>query len=101
MLFRYRPARRTGGLTAAALVAAGACLLAAAPVMSQAATSRAGSQHAHRANRHAQLSTSITIDGARRGSTFQGIGAVSGGGGNSRLLIDYPAKQQQQILDYL
>jgi hypothetical protein len=101
MLFRYRPARRTRGLTAAALVAAGACLLAAAPVMSQAATSRAGSQHAHRASRHAQLSTSITIDGARRGSTFQGIGAVSGGGGNSRLLIDYPAKQQQQILDYL
>ena len=35
------------------------------------------------------------------GRTFGGIGAISGGGGNSRLLTDYPAAQQQQILDYL
>jgi O-glycosyl hydrolase len=29
------------------------------------------------------------------------VGAISGGGGNSRLLIDYPEPQRSQILDYL
>src|SRR3954451_2860619 len=45
--------------------------------------------------------TSITLDGASGGRTFDGVGAVSGGGGNSRLLIDYPEPQRGQILDYL
>src|ERR1035437_6361424 len=45
--------------------------------------------------------TGITVNGAGTGRTFDGIGAISGGGGNSRLLSDYPAAQQQQILDYL
>jgi hypothetical protein len=45
--------------------------------------------------------TSITVNGTQGGRTFDGIGAISGGGGNSRLLSDYPAAQQQQILDYL
>ncbi|WP_240799229.1 RICIN domain-containing protein [Streptomyces sp. A0958] len=45
--------------------------------------------------------TSITVDGAQSGRTFDGIGAISGGGGNSRLLTDYPAAQQAQILDYM
>jgi hypothetical protein len=43
----------------------------------------------------------ITMDGARPGPLFQGIGAISGGGGNSRLLIDYPEPERSQILDYL
>jgi Glycosyl hydrolase family 59 len=43
----------------------------------------------------------ITINGARVGPAFQGVGAISGGGGNSRLIVDYPPKQQRQILDYL
>ena len=43
----------------------------------------------------------ILIDGARPGPVFQGIGAISGGGGNSRLLIDYPPRERGQILDYL
>ena len=43
----------------------------------------------------------IVIDGARRGPVFQGIGAISGGGGNSRLLIDYPPRERGQILDNL
>jgi hypothetical protein len=34
----------------------------------------------------------IVIDGARPGPVFQGIGAISGGGGNSRLLMDYPVR---------
>ena len=45
--------------------------------------------------------TAITVDGGQSGRTFDGIGAISGGGGNSRLLTDYPATQQGQILDYL
>lgn len=43
----------------------------------------------------------ITVDGGRPGPAFQGIGAISGGGGNSRLLIDYPAPQRAHILDFL
>ena len=51
--------------------------------------------------RPAAAATSITIDGTRSGLVFDGVGAVSGGGGNSRLLIDYPEPQRGQILDYL
>lgn len=47
------------------------------------------------------VTTSIAVNGAGTGRTFDGIGAISGGGGNSRLLFDYPATQQSQILDYL
>ena len=45
--------------------------------------------------------TTVIIDGAHPGPEFQGIGAISGGGGNSRLLIDYPPGERRQILDYL
>lgn len=45
--------------------------------------------------------TTVTINGTRPGPAFQGIGAISGGGGNSRLLIDYPRRDRAQILDYL
>jgi hypothetical protein len=43
----------------------------------------------------------VIISGARLGPVFQGIGAISGGGGNSRLLIDYPPRERAQVLDYL
>lgn len=49
----------------------------------------------------AAVSTSIALDGSSGGRTFDGIGAISGGGGNSRLLIDYPEPYRSQILDYL
>ena len=49
----------------------------------------------------AATSTTIAVNGGSSGRTFDGIGAISGGGGNTRLLTDYPAAQQQQILDYL
>ena len=49
----------------------------------------------------AHAATSITLDGASGGRTFDGVGAISGGGGNSRLLIDYPEPERGQILDYL
>jgi hypothetical protein len=50
---------------------------------------------------HAAATTTIAVNGTSGGRTFDGVGAISGGGGNSRLLTDYPAAQQQQILDYL
>ncbi len=43
---------------------------------------------------------SIIIDAARPGRVFEGIGAVSAGA-SSRLLIDYPARQRREVLDYL
>lgn len=49
----------------------------------------------------ASVTTQIKVNGADVGRTFDGVGAISGGGGNSRLLIDYPEKQRNQILDYL
>ena len=49
----------------------------------------------------ASAATTISVNGTSSGRTFGGIGAISGGGGNTRLLTDYPAAQQQQILNYL
>jgi hypothetical protein len=49
----------------------------------------------------AGAATAITVNGTSAGRAFGGIGAISGGGGNSRLLTDYPPAEQQQILDYL
>ncbi|WP_346166513.1 ricin-type beta-trefoil lectin domain protein [Streptomyces javensis] len=43
----------------------------------------------------------MTIDGTQPGRTFDGAGAISGGGGNSRLLADYPEPQRSELLDYL
>jgi hypothetical protein len=43
----------------------------------------------------------LTPRAADPGRTFQGLGAVSGGGNTSRLLRDYPATQRRQLLDYL
>jgi len=74
--------RRPAQLAAAVLLVS-ACALAAVPLQSAAAA------------------TTITVSGTSGGRTFDGIGAISGGGGNTRLLTDYPAAQQQQILDYL
>jgi O-glycosyl hydrolase len=49
----------------------------------------------------AATSTTITVSGTGGGRAYDGVGAISGGGGNSRLLIDYPEPQRSQILDYL
>src|ERR687884_2303956 len=45
--------------------------------------------------------TNIPVNGAATGRQFDGVGAISGGGGNSRYLIDYPDQQRNDILDYL
>jgi hypothetical protein len=72
---------RRSALAVAALVAAGTTVVVVATAASAA--------------------DSVTINGAGTGRTFDGIGAISGGGGNSRLLIDYPEPYRSQILDYL
>ncbi|OKI12909.1 galactosylceramidase [Streptomyces sp. CB03911] len=46
-------------------------------------------------------STAVTVDGASAGRVFDGVGAISGGGGNTRLLFDYPEPQRSQVLDHL
>ncbi|XP_069494036.1 galactocerebrosidase isoform X1 [Ambystoma mexicanum] len=52
-----------------------------------------------------QLSLGVSVyvldDRGGLGREFDGIGAVSGGGATSRLLINYPEPYRTQILDYL
>src|ERR1017187_8711284 len=45
--------------------------------------------------------TSITIHGSGGDQVYSGVGAILGGGGNARYLMDYPTAQRNQILDYL
>jgi hypothetical protein len=45
--------------------------------------------------------TTVNIDGTGVGRTFEGEGVLSGGGGNTKLLKDYPEPYRSQILDYL
>jgi galactosylceramidase len=45
--------------------------------------------------------TAYQVEIAATGGIFDGIGAISGGGGETVLLPAYPAKQQSEILDYL
>ena len=80
---RISPARLRHALALATVTLLGLAWLVAVPVSPAAAA------------------TTITVNGTSAGRTFGGIGAISGGGGNTRLLTDYPAAQQQQILDYL
>lgn len=47
------------------------------------------------------LLSEYVFDAAAIGAKFDGIGAISGGGGETVLLPAYPAVQQQQVLDYL
>jgi len=89
---------------AARVVAAVTAALAAASGPTVAATSAAGLRTAPPSSAAATAQPNravVTINGARPGPVFQGIGAISGGGGNSRLLIDYPPRYRAQILDYL
>ncbi len=45
--------------------------------------------------------TAVTVNGAGGDRLYQGVGAVLGGGGNARYLMDYPEPERGQILDYL
>jgi Glycosyl hydrolase family 59 len=84
-----------GIVTAVALAGCGATI--AAPSPSKAVP--ASLTRAQTTNQTA--SQTMVVNGSRPGPVFDGIGALSGGGGNSRLLIDYPAPERAQILDYM
>ena len=43
----------------------------------------------------------LALDFSRPGVHFDGVGSLSGGGGDSRLLVDYPKALQSDILDAL
>lgn len=45
--------------------------------------------------------TRIAIPSRGGDRVYDGVGAVLGGGGNARYLLDYPRRQRNQILDYL
>ena len=45
--------------------------------------------------------TAITIDPTDLGPISEGVGGASGGGGGTRLLVDYPLKQREELLDVL
>lgn len=60
-----------------------------------------GALHVVTATSAGAVTTTAEVNGAVVGRTFDGVGAISGGGGNSRLLTDYPEPQRSQILDYL
>src|SRR4051794_4257406 len=49
----------------------------------------------------AEAATSVTISGTATGRIFDGVGAVSGGGGNAKLLYDYAEPQRSKTLAYL
>jgi O-glycosyl hydrolase len=83
-----------GGRRARAAAVLATILAATVSVSPVVATAKA-------AGSHPRPVTSITINGARRGPVFGGVGAISGAGSNARLLIDYPPTQQTQILNYL
>jgi hypothetical protein len=72
-----------------------------APALGLAAAALAVAQLSATAPAHAATTTTVAVNGASAGRTFDGIGAISGGGGNSRLLIDYPPAERTAILDYL
>ena len=49
----------------------------------------------------ARAATTLTVDAATTGPVFDGVGGNSGGGGGTRLLVDYPPAQRSDILDLM
>ena len=45
--------------------------------------------------------SSYAVDALAADPRFDGVGAISGGGGQTVLLPAYPAKQRAEVLDYL
>ena len=43
----------------------------------------------------------LLVNRSAAADTFYGIGAISGGGATTRLLVDYPPKQRDEVLDIL
>ncbi|MEV0889976.1 hypothetical protein [Promicromonospora sp. NPDC050262] len=86
-----RRGSRRRGLTASVL--AGALLAAGALAGSVSAAAEVAPADT--------AAATIVVDGASGGRTYDGVGAISGGGATSRLLLDYPREERAEILDYL
>jgi hypothetical protein len=78
-----------GVMAGAALLASGVAWLTS-PLAAAAAPGQA-----------ALPATRIAVATGKGSRVYDGVGAVLGGGGNARYLLDYPARQRDQILDYL
>ena len=76
-------------------------ILVALAVFEGVAGQRISATGAERISSVASVTQAITVSSADTGRVFDGVGAISGGGGNSRLLTDYPQAEQSSILDYL
>src|ERR1700689_2457177 len=87
-----RRGRRVGAVL---VLCAGLSLWSSAIAAAQPARPDAARPHQRIAG--AASGTVITLDGQHTGPVFDGVGAISGGGGNSRLLIDYPPAERKQI----
>jgi hypothetical protein len=83
------------------VVVAGAVVLACGLGCLAGPLSAVASPVAARVRAAAEPVTRITLDLGQGGPVYDGVGGVLGGGGNARYLMDYPAAQRQQILEYL
>ena len=43
----------------------------------------------------------LSLNTSALGKTFDGVGGLSGGGATTRLLVDYPPAQRDDVLDFL
>jgi hypothetical protein len=87
-----------GILACAGALACALAWLAAAPLADPRAEA---AQTAARPAALASPVTRITVNGNGGDRVYDGVGAVLGGGGNARYLMDYPARERNQILNYL
>jgi O-glycosyl hydrolase len=92
--------RKLTTLTVATVLALGALAVTAGPGATGTA-SRAAASAAAAASATTLPSTSITVNGSGGDRVYDGVGAILGGGGNARYLMDYPEPERTQILDYL
>ncbi len=91
-------------MAGAVVVACGLGGLAAPPGAAASPAGRiapASAAQASAAPASAPSVTNITLNLKDGGRVYDGVGGVLGGGGNARYLMDYPARQRDQILDYL
>jgi Glycosyl hydrolase family 59 len=87
-----RVKRRLVALAAGVALGLGALAAAAGPGTATTVSS---------ASAAALPSTSITVNGSGGDRVYDGVGAILGGGGNARYLMDYPEPERTQILDSL
>jgi hypothetical protein len=94
--WKVRSSAVTLTIVSGLVVASGSLGLTAARSASAASSARAA-----QATTAAIATTTVNVNGDGGDKTYQGTGAILGGGGNARYLMDYKSPQRDQILDYL